>query len=72
MGIRDKLRQYLMNLCQIFGYSLMYVPSKAMTEYIFDKTINLSIVIWSCASLISSAVLIVTGAIIAKGADFNE
>lgn len=69
MRIGDKLRQYLINLCQIFGYSLMYVPSKAMTEYIFGGTNSLSIIIWSCFSFAVSIALIIAGGIIAQGGD---
>lgn len=72
MKIGDKLRQYAANICQFFGFGMIYVPSKAMTEYIFIGNNSTSILRWSILSLTMSIVILILGAIIVKEGDKNE
>jgi hypothetical protein len=72
MKFGDKLRQYLVNLFQFFGLGMIYVPSKTLTEFIFNDTVNLSTMVWSGISLVVSFCFLITGGIIAKEGDNNE
>jgi hypothetical protein len=72
MKFGDKLRQYLVNLCQFFGLGTIYVPSKAITEYIFTGNTSADVTRWSILSLTTGIVILILGAIIAEEGDRKD
>lgn len=72
MKFGDKLRQYLVILCQFFGFGMIYVPSKALTEYISTGHNSIDVIRWSILALWIGIVILITGAIITQEGDKQD